>query len=175
MSDIEDQVSATRRADESTAVARLWARRFGCLLLAVVPVAALFNVFGQRSSTATLQAPALTLSVHAPHAVRAGLLFQTKIAITAKRKLPDVTLLLGNGWFDGLTLNTEEPSASSETNGPDGGVVLSLGTLQPGQPYVQYLEYQVNPTSIGRRHQAVEVSSAGAELASVEHTMTVIP
>jgi hypothetical protein len=138
-------------------------------------VLALLNVLGQRATSARVSSPAATVTVHAPATVRVGLLFQAMITITAHQTLKAASLVLGNGWFDGLTINTSEPQASSETPGPDGGVTFSLGTLQPGPPYVEYLEFQVNPTSISRRSQPVELRANGTRLLALDHTMTVIP
>jgi hypothetical protein len=168
-------VTDTRGADERSGTRSVWLRRAGMLVLAAVPVLALLNVLGQRATSATVSSPAATLTVHAPATVRAGLLFQAKITITAHQTLRGASLVLGNGWFDGLTINTSEPQASSETNGPDGGVTFSLGTVKPGAPYVEYLEFQVNPTSISRRSQPVALRADGTQLLAFDHTMTIIP
>jgi hypothetical protein len=83
--------------------------------------------------------------------------------------------VLSSGWIDGLTLNTNEPSAPSETGGPNGSLVLSLGSLQAGQTFVQYFEYQVNPTSVGSRDQDMTLASDGAPVVSIARTLTVVP
>jgi hypothetical protein len=175
MPSVDEQIAAAAQADQKSATWRLWARRAGVTVLTAVPVVALFNVVGQRATTTTRDSPDVTVSVRAPSAVRPGLLFQAKVTVTARRTLPKATLSLGNGWFDGMTMNTNEPSASSETSLPGGGVSLSLGTLQPDQPYVQYFEFQVNPTSWGRRSQLVEVDSDSVSLVRIDHKMTVVP
>jgi hypothetical protein len=77
--------------------------------------------------------------------------------------------------MDGLTLNTLEPGPSSETSGPDGSLVIDIGALQPGQTWVQYLEYQVNPTSVSRRHQTVSVLSNTKPIVTLQRTMTIVP
>ncbi len=145
-----------------------------CLLAAVV-VVALSNVVGQRATTAHANAVLAKLEVRAPEAVRAGLLYQAKITVTALQTLPQAQLVLGSGWIDGLTMNTEEPSPSTETSGPSGSLVFDIGTLQQGQAYVQYLEYQVNPTSLSRRSQVVTVMSDKAPVVSLHRTMTIVP
>src|SRR5437868_12008826 len=53
-----------------------WARRAGLALLAIVPLCALLNVFGQRPETSTAATARARLEVHAPasraqHATRA--------------------------------------------------------------------------------------------------------
>jgi hypothetical protein len=175
MTDVDEQIESSRRVDEQTATRRLLMRRAGVTLLAAVPVIALFNLLGQRATTTSRSTPAVTVAVHAPSRVRAGLLFQAKITIVAQRTLPKVTLNLGNGWIDGITMNTDEPGGTTETSTADGGLSLSLGTIQADQPFVQYFEFQVNPTSWGSRSQPLSVSSNNVQLVRIDHSMTVIP
>lgn len=175
MSDVIDGVLSRRSGAERLDRIGLAIRRGAvCVLLAVV-VVALCNVFGQRSSTATASSDSATLSVRVPQAVRPGLLYQGRISITARVPLPKLELALSHDWIDGLTMNTNEPSASTETSGPGGSLVFDLGSLQAGHTYVDYFEYQVNPTSFGRRDLQVTVISAGATVASLNRGMTIFP
>ncbi|HWC33316.1 MAG TPA: hypothetical protein VG650_00690 [Mycobacteriales bacterium] len=150
-------------------------RRGAMCLLAAVVVVALTNTVGQRAGTAHAVAAQAQLDVRAPTAVRPGLLFQAKITVTAHASLPKTQLVLSSGWADGLTLNTAEPSPSTQQSGPQGSLVFNLGTLQPGQAWVEYLEYQVNPTSISRRTQVVTVLSNAVPVVTVRRTMTIVP
>ena len=145
-----------------------------CLLAAII-VVALTNVVGQRARTAHATSQLARIDLRAPATVRPGLLFQTKITVSALEVLPHAQLVLSSGWIDGMTLNTIEPSASAEHSGPDGSVVFDLGTLQPGQPYVQYLDFQVNPTSLSRRDQQLTVLSNTQPVVTLQRTMTVVP
>ncbi len=175
MSNTIERLSADRPQTERLDRVGVWIRRGGvCVLLAVV-VIALLNVVGQRASTSTASSPEASLTVRAPKAVRSGLLFQGRFAVTAHRPLSNVQLVLGRGWIDGLTMNTEEPAASTETSGPNGSLVFALGSLKAGQTFVQYLEYQVNPTSIGGRNQYVGLRSGNTDLISMNHHMTIVP
>ena len=171
---IEPVRSAQSGADRRTTV-ELWLRRLGVVVLLAVAVIALFNVFGQRATNAGARTPDADLFVHAPTRLRSGLLFQAKLTVVAHRTLPNTTLVLGSGWIDGLTLNTLEPSPSQETSGPGGSLALSLGTLQAGARYTQYLEYQVNPTSSSSRSLVATVKSAGTPIVSVHRTLTIWP
>jgi hypothetical protein len=175
MPDVLQPIRDVREADERSAPRKVWARRAGCLLLAAVTVLALFNVFGQRAHDSSASSSAAVLTLRAPSHARAGLMFQAKFTIVARQTIKAATLVLGSGWLDGLTQNTNEPSASTETSAPDGGLSLSLGTLQPGQTYVQYLELQVNPTTSGTKSQPVVLLSGSTRLLSLDHTMTVFP
>ncbi|HVW79494.1 MAG TPA: hypothetical protein VHB69_00955 [Mycobacteriales bacterium] len=154
---------------------RPWARWLGMTVLTAIVITALCNVYGQRASTQQVSGPLAQLTLRAPTTVRPGLLFQAKITITADQTLPNAELVLSHGWVDGLTMNTEEPSPTNETSGPDGSLIFGIGTLQPGQPFVQYLDYQVNPTSLSRRPQTLVVRSNGTVAASLDRTLTIVP
>jgi hypothetical protein len=175
MTDAMQDVLSDRDSAERHIARGTWLRRLAILALVAIVALALANVAGQRASTVHAAAPKVVLTVHSPTAVRAGLLFQAKITVTANTAVPNAHLVLGHGWFDGLTMNTEEPSASTEMSAPDGSVVLYLGSLKAGQSFVQYLEYQVNATSVGQRPQYVAVTSGGQNLVSLTRTMTIFP
>jgi hypothetical protein len=175
MRDVIEPVSTDRPHSERADAYGVWIRRAGIALLVAVVVVALCNVVGQRAGNATARAGAADISVHAPTRVRPGLLFQARITVVAHQTLPNADLVLDKGWVDGLTINTNEPSASKETSAPGGGLILTIGTLQAGQTYTQYFEYQVNPTSFSGRSQTVTLRSNGTAVVSLSRTLTVIP
>lgn len=175
MADAIKPVESSRSASDRNDRVAAGLRRFAMCLLAAVIVVALCNVVGQRATTAHASTASAAVAVRSPTAVRPGLLFQAKITVTAHQALQQAQLVLESGWIDGLTMNTAEPSPSSETSGPDGSLVFDIGTLQPGQQYVQYLEYQVNPTSLSRRDQVVTVLSNEVPVVSLHRTMTIVP
>jgi hypothetical protein len=175
MADAIKPFQSTRPIDDRRDRVGVWIRRAAMLALTAVMVVALFNVVGQRATIAHANASGAAIEVRAPATVRAGLLFQARIAITAHDILPNTQLVLSSGWVDGFTINTVEPAPSTEDSGPDGSLVFDLGALQPGQTWVQYIEYQVNPTSVSRRHQVVTVLSNTHPVVSLERTMTVVP
>jgi hypothetical protein len=175
MPDVLQPIRDGRESVDRSASRRIWVRRGGCLLLAAVTVLALFNVFGQRAHDSSASSSAAVLTVRAPSHARAGLMFQAKFTIVARQPIKAATLVLGSGWLDGLTQNTNEPSASTETSAPGGGLSLSLGSLQPGQTFVQYLELQINPTTSGSKEQPVALDAGSTRLLSLDHTMTVFP
>jgi hypothetical protein len=175
MADVLQPIRDVREVDERSAPRRAWARRACCLVLAAVPVVALFNVLGQRATDSTATSSAAAVVLRAPATVRGGLMYQAKFTIVARAPIKAATLVLSNGWIDGFTMNTDEPSATSETTGPHGGLSLDLGALKAGQTYVQYFEFQVNPTTVGRKSQPVELLSGSTQLLALTHTMTVLP
>jgi hypothetical protein len=175
MADALRSIESSRASAERVGRVGVWVRRAAMGALTAVVVVALCNVVGQRATNANANTAAAALEVRSPAAVRAGLLFQAKITVIARQPLSQAQLVLGSGWIDGLTMNTEEPSPSNESSGPNGSLVFDIGSLQPGQSYVEYLEYQVNPTSVSSRDQVVTVTSNNAPVVSLHRTMTIVP
>jgi hypothetical protein len=93
-------------------------------LLAVLPVLALLNVFGQRPSTTSARAAAGDLAVTAPARLRSGLIFQVRVQVTARQDIAKPQLIFDPGWWDSMSENSMAPNPSSETN-EDGRIVLS--------------------------------------------------
>jgi hypothetical protein len=144
------------------------------VLVAAVSLLALLNVFGQWPSSATIAASAATLEVRSPLAVRGGLLFQARYTVRASRDLKAATLVLGRGWLDGLTVNTIEPSPVNEAS-RDGRLSLELGHVPAGEKHVLYIQYQVNPTTVGSHTQTVALYDGDERILIHERTLKVYP
>jgi len=72
-----------------------WGRRILTAVFAAFILLAAANVFGQRPSSARASGPAATLAVSTPATVRGGLIFQTRIDVTASSAISHPTLILG--------------------------------------------------------------------------------
>lgn len=153
---------------------RTWTRRALVALLVAIPVLALLNLAGQRASTTVATGPSAELDVHAPSRLRGGLLFQTRYTVVAKKAIENLHLVLSPGWFEGVTLNTIEPAADMEGS-RNGRVSLSYGSLDPGQKLVVWMEWQMNPTTVGHRSLTAAVFDGGAKLVDVNRTLTIFP
>ena len=151
-----------------------WLRRALLALVCLVLVLALVDVFGQRESTATTEGPAASLDVTAPTAVRGGLLFQARFITEARTELKKATLVLNQGWLEGLTVNTIEPSPLNEAS-RNGNLALELGHIPAGGKHVLYVEYQVNPTTVGTRTLRVELDDGDTPVATLTRTLRVFP
>ena len=151
-----------------------WIRRSLVALVGLVPLLALLNVFGQRPHTASATADAASLELYAPSNVRGGLLWEARFTIHARRALKDAILELDRGWMNGLTINTIEPSPLGEGS-RDGRLVLELGHVPAGQQYALHLQFQVNPTTVGRLAQSVWLYDGKEPIATLERTLTVFP
>src|SRR5689334_3266844 len=103
-------------------------------LLVVFVVAALFNAFGQRPSSATTTTRAASLKVYAPTRVRGGLIWQARFTVRAVRELKDAQLVLSSGWLESNTVNTIEPSPLGQAS-RNGSLALDLGHVPKGERF----------------------------------------
>jgi hypothetical protein len=151
-----------------------WVRRALLLLVALVPLLALFNVFGQRPHLEAASAAPAELQLYAASHLRGGLLWEARFTVTAKQELSKATLELDPGWMEGMTINTIEPSPIGEGS-HDGKLVLELGHIPRGEKHVLYMQIQVNPTNVGRRSQDVRLYDGERLLTTIHRRVTVFP
>jgi hypothetical protein len=152
----------------------LFLRRFFFTLLLLVLLAGVLNVFGQRPTTTQAATSVADLEVFAPEALRGGLYYQGRITVEAKQEIEKATLVFDSGWTEQMQINTIEPSPVGESS-RDGRLTLDMGRLAAGRKLVLWLQFQVNPTNIGRRSQDVELYDDTTLLASADRTVTVLP
>jgi hypothetical protein len=152
----------------------LWVRRSLLGLLALFILAGLLNAFGQRPSTALTSSREADLKIYAPTRVRGGLLWEARFTISANQDLKQATLVLGQGWLEGNTINTIEPSPVGEAS-RNGSLSLDLGHVPAGQRYELYMQFQTNPTNVGHRNADVQLQDGEKLLLSVHRTLTVFP
>jgi hypothetical protein len=154
--------------------AEVWIRRGLVIAFAIMPVLALFNVFGQAATVATASSPVAKLTVRSPTHARGGLLYEVRFTIEARENIKNATLALGGGWANGLTINTIEPSPTNETS-KQGDLRFELGSIDAGETFVLHMQFQVNPTTSGSRAQQVALLDGEAPLVSVDRHLTVFP
>jgi hypothetical protein len=73
-----------------------------------------------------------------------------------------------------MTVNTIEPSPVGEASN-NGRLSLDLGHIPAGESYVLYMQFQVNPTNVGRRTQTIELKDGETSVLSYERELTVFP
>ena len=151
-----------------------WLRRALMLLVSVFLLLGLANVFGQRPKGVSVSGTRATLKVYAPTSVRGGLFFEGRYTIEAHEELKDAVLVLSQGWLEGITVNTVEPSPVGEAS-RNGSLALDLGHVPAGERHVLYVQFQVNPTNVGRRSVDVELLDGDEKLLSVHRVLTVWP
>jgi hypothetical protein len=151
-----------------------WARRILICAIALIPVLALANLFGQRPTRSTAENDAAALDVQVPSHLRSGLLFQGRIRVAAKRDLAAVALVLDPGWLEGMQVNSIEPVPVEEKSVEE-RLSLAYGRLRAGDTLVVHLQFQVDPTNVGRRAQGVSLTDSGQPVLAVTRTVTVFP
>ena len=152
----------------------VWVRRALLSLAALVPVLALFNLFGQRPTTSNASVPAATLSVYAPTTLRGGLLWEGRIHITAHREIKNAILVLSTGWAEGMSINTIEPSPTGEAS-DNGRLEFTLGHIPQNKSFILYMQFQVNPTNVGHRSRSTTLYDGSTKLAAIHQKVTVFP
>lgn len=149
-------------------------RRVGLAVLAVIVIAALTGKLGQTEQTRTVANAAAALEVRAPQTLRSGLLWRTRIVVTARQELVQPELTLGSGFADGMQLNTIEPAPTDETT-VRGALVFSYPTIAAGDTLTVYLQLQSDPTVIGRQDLGVTLRSRDAPALDLPRTTRVLP
>jgi hypothetical protein len=174
MAPIPDGIVLKRHRDLDRRRGEAWVRRALFVLIGLVPLLALFNLFGQRPHLSSAASPPASLEVYAPSRVRGGLLWEARFTITAHRELKDAVLELDKGWLEGMTMNTVEPAPVGEGS-HDGKLVLDLGHVPRGQRHILFVQFQVNPTNVGRRPQDVSLYDGSRLLTTIHRRITVFP
>jgi hypothetical protein len=174
VADVPDGVVLKRHRDLQGRRNEIWVRRGLLALVAVVPLLALLNVFGQRPRTSVAATSAATLKLYAPSRLRGGLLYEARFHVTAHRELKKATIVLDPGWAEGMSINTIEPSPLSEAS-RNGKLAFELGHIAANQSFLLFMQFQVNPTNVGRRSQDVELDDGDTHLLTIDRTVTVFP
>jgi hypothetical protein len=152
----------------------LWTRRAFMALLTLVVLAALADRFGQRRTQATGIGPAASLHLTAPHTVRGGLFFESRVEVVATQDISNPRLVLDRGWFDGMQANSIEPQPTNESS-RDGRVVLSYDQVSAGEILRVWLQFEVNPTNVGQHPYGIELDDGTAPVARIDRTITAMP
>jgi hypothetical protein len=152
----------------------LWVRRAVLTLLGVLVLAALANRIGQRPADHVVRTPVVTMRLTAPQTVRGGLFFQSRVDIRAGQAIDHPRLVLDNGWVEGMQVNSIEPAPVGEAS-RNGRVVLSYDALKAGDVMRVWLQFEVNPTNVGRRSYGIALDDAERPVTRLSPKITVLP
>jgi hypothetical protein len=142
--------------------------------IAVLPLLALLNVFGQHPTTSSASSPAASMNVTAPARLRSGLIFQVRIQVSARRDIKELQIVFDKGWWESMSVNSIVPEPSQESS-EEGKVVLSYGELAAGHQQVNWIYFQVNPTNVAKRTENVELRDGSAPLLRIHRAITIFP
>jgi hypothetical protein len=174
MADAPEGIALQRHRDLQGRRYQVWVRRGIIALIAVVPLLGLVNVFGQRAVSTEVSAVQASLVLDAPDRLRGGLLYEAHVIIRARTDLPKAALVLHPDWLNGMTLNTLEPGPVSETS-QNGALRLDLGEIKAGRRFDLVLQYQVNPTAVGKRKQWIDLVDGQTTVASIRRGLFIFP
>lgn len=174
MTKVPDGIDVERHRDLTRRTRNPWVRRGLLCLIAVLPVLALLNVFGQHPTTTSASVPAASVNVTAPARLRSGLVFQVRVQVTAHRDIKDLELVFDRGWWESMSVNSTVPEPTEESSS-DGRVVFDYGPLGAGHTHVSWIYFQVNPTNVGERQENIDVKDGDTELVRLKRSMTIFP
>jgi hypothetical protein len=152
----------------------LAARRVVLTGFAAISLLGLLDAFGQRDTASSAAGAKATVALSAPPTVRGGLFFQSRIDITATSAIDHPRLVFDDGWLEGMQVNSIEPSPDSESS-RDGRLVLSYGALAAGDRLRVWLQFEVDPTNVGRRSYGFELDDAETPVARIDRDLRVLP
>jgi len=173
VADLPEHLDLARHRDHA-GTAEIVARRVVFASLTALAIAALLTAFGQSPQHSIAAGERAELDVSAPSRLRGGLFFQGRFTIEARGAVENATLVLARGWLESMHINTIEPAPTEEAS-RDGNLALSFGPLAAGDRFVVYMQFQVNPTNVGRRSADVELYDGDDLLVRADRAITVFP
>jgi hypothetical protein len=171
---LPDGLTLERNRDLQGRSGHAWYRRALLCLIAVLPVLALLNVFGQHPTVTSAHTVAADLQVTAPARLRSGLIFQVRVQVTAHAAIGMPQLVFARGWWESMSVNSIEPNPSNEST-QNGNVVLSYNKLPAGHSLIVWIYFQVNPTNVGNRREDVGLEDGTTPIAAVHRSLTIFP
>jgi hypothetical protein len=172
--DIPDRIVLKRHRDLAGRRSHIWYRRGALVLLSVFLLLGLLNVFGQRPNGTTVESRPASLELYAPTHLRGGLIYEARFTITAHSDVKSAVLQLSPGWNEGQTMNTIEPSPLGQAS-RNGDLLFTLGHIPAGQKYRLFVQFQVNPTNVGRRTADVTLYDGATKLVHIHRLLTFYP
>jgi hypothetical protein len=174
VSAVPDGITLERHRDLAGRTRNPWLRRALLCLVAVLPILALLNVFGQHPTTTSASSPAVSVDVTVPSRLRSGLIFQVRVQVTAHRDIKELEVVFDRGWWESMSVNSSVPEPSEESSS-DGRVVFDYGKLGAGHSHVSWIYFQVNPTNVGKRQENIDFKDGETELVQIHRSMTIFP
>jgi hypothetical protein len=141
------------------------------LILAALMVVALAGLLGgQPDRISRAESDAAVISVRSPAILRSGMFFETVVEVTPKRPVEHLVIVLSDGLWRQMTVNSMIPAAEKEEQG-DGFFRFSFGKVEQGETFRFKVDGQINPPLFaGTRGEIValddEIRLAGLSVAT---------
>jgi hypothetical protein len=174
VAELPEGITLERNRDLGGRGRYVWVRRGLLCCIAVLPILALLNVFGQRPTTTSVESGIASVSVTAPGRLRGGLIFQVRVKVFARRAIKQLQIVFDEGWWESMSVNSIAPEPKEE-NSKNGHLELTYGSLDVGQSLVSRIYFQVNPTNVGKRREDVTVRDGNIPLLTVHRSLTIFP
>jgi hypothetical protein len=167
-----DGIDPSKSGKVGGTVLRGWP--FGLGGLALVLGIALSGVLGTDADVSASGAAA-ELVVEGPRRMRTGGVFETVFVVHAKRDIRDLTLLVDEHLWRGMTINTLLPDPS-EHGFRDGAFEFRFGELRSGDTLLIKVDGQVNPLLLPAANDGtVSVADGATVLVSADLAMELLP
>ena len=118
--------------------------------------------------------PAVEMRVHVPAPIRNGMLFEWRIAVTARAPVDDAVVAIPAVLWRDTTINSLIPAASEEEH-KDGEFRFHFGPLEPGETLLFKVDGQVNPPHFQSGKGPIRLLDGERELARSMVDLKVVP
>lgn len=144
-------------------------------VLAAVMLAALLGAFGGgKARSVAAIAPAARLEVHTPRVLRNGMIFETRIHMTARAPVANAVIVIPASLWRDMTVNTMIP-APSEERAEKGAFRFSYGAMKPGDTLDIKIDGQINPPLFAGNAGSIALYDGDRLLTHVPIDITVLP
>ena len=150
----------------------IWYRTAGIGLFLILGLAGLMG--GGTTPETRVTSAAAEMTLHIPHPVRNGMVFEWRIGITAREPISDAVVAVpANLWHD-TTINSMVPAASEEAF-KAGEYLFHFGALRAGDTLLFKVDGQLNPPHFDRQSGNIRLLDGERELLTAPVDLKVIP
>ena len=132
-------------------------RRLVMLVFTVISAVGLLGLIGQRTSDSIASTPSVRMRLSAPEGVRGGLFFQSR-ARDPRADADRASAARARQRLDrGHAGQLDRAGRRERDRAATASVVLSYGALEAGDVLRVWLQFEVDPTSVGKRSYTIEL------------------
>lgn len=140
----------------------------------IVAIAATGVLGGGLSPQEVAETDAASLAIKTPRTVRNGMMFETRIRITAHQPIKEPVLHISEKLWRDTTINSFVPAPSEEVL--DGkGWRFTLTPLAAGETAVVHIDGQKNPPRVGINNGTIALYDGDTLLVPMSVTVRILP